>query len=398
MKRFFGALIFFLLAAVIIALMLYPTRGRIIGTILEPQLEILLSRLFDMKVRMDDLFADPISGDVKTRRIVFHNQPQFADQPHLDAALEAKVDFNALFDKKVLIAYIHLTDSFYFIDRIKTSQGPRNNVSTWVKYMKRNKGPKKPDDPGKKKWLVDIGVIRMKNGIFVFHDRSKKDSERKLYFQNLEGYLAQFKWPTDDPSRLYQTVEMKGDFGETYPAPFDIKGKANFATGKVSFDLNGYIPEGNVLEHDQYWRGSPIEVTGGTFELSMHAVCDHREFQSENHLELKKLQVVAGSSVVDKISGMPVVAWMKFLQSEEILLLDIPVRGNITSPEFEFHYAFRNAFYKALQERTSSGIRAISNGTAKLAQQTTDLAQKAPQTIATGLEKITTIVGINKES
>jgi hypothetical protein len=373
------------------------TVDRLVGMFFEPRLEHALTDLFGMSVSVQGLHIHPLFGHAAASRLTFINQPEFAQGPHLDVrGIKFDIDFLALRENKVRIRKLYLNRPFYLIDRIATEQGPKNNVKTWVQHIKQkmraNKSAQAPwEDSQTKAWEVRIDKIQIGQGTFIFHDRSRKESERKFVFQNLEGFLQGFKWPTEDPSDLVQEVKIRGTLGEQYPAPFWIEGHANFATSHVSFDLDGLIEEGNVLGHRQLWEGLPIEVVGGQFEFKAHVVCLQRALESENELALKSMRVKPGPATTDKIWGYPLKAWVAFIQNQKRIDLKIPVRGDITDPQFDFPQAFRAAFQKALRERTKSGLKLLTQGAEKLATQTQQIVLETPTKLVNSLGKLTSL-------
>ena len=369
-------------------LLLFFAAERLVGIFAEPRLEKLLTGLFDMPVQIEGLRVNFLSGRVRASRLTFINQPAFASGPHLDVqGLKFDIDWWALKSQRVRIGTLFLNQPFYFIDRILTPEGPRNNVRTWVRhikelYRKHKAAATKPNASGASGWKVDIHRIQIRDGIFIFHDHSAANgSEKKFVFKQLDGYLAGFKWPTSDPSFLSQEVKMRGTFGENDSAPFRIEGFGNFATSRISFDLKGEIREGEVVGHRNLWEGLPIEILGGKYQLRSHVVCLERELDSYNELILKSMKVKAGNGATDKIWGYPLKAWIGFLQERETVRLKIPLRGDIADPQFKFYYAFRKRFQDALKHRTLSGIHLLTHGAEKLVIQTQKLAVQTPQAV-----------------
>ncbi len=383
-------------------LLLIVTVDRLVGMVLEPRLETTLTELFGMSVSIQNLRVNPFAGLVRASRLTFMNQPEFADKPHLDVeGLRFDIDLRALKDHQVKIKKIYLNKPFYFIDRVTTPEGPRNNIKAWLLHMKQKRhkaggeaSPKAPSKP----WKVQIGKIQLNEGTFIYHDRSKEGKEKKLVFQRLKGYLSEFAWPTGDPSYLSQGVRVKGRFGETYPAPFWIDGFANFATRRVGFDLNGEIRHGRVNEHRGLWEGLPVEIVDGEFDLKSHTVCFDRKLDSDNELILEALKLKAGSGATDKIWGYPLKGWIAFLQDQQTVRLEIRLRGDIADPKFKLYHAFQQSFQDGLKKKSQSGLRLLTNGagklvegTQKLAAQTPQLVLETPTKIVDGLGKITKI-------
>lgn len=379
----------------LVLLFVFLTHDRLVGMVLAPRVEKKLTWLFGMPVTLKDLRVG-ILGHVSAGRVIFRNQEEFAPGPHLDVeSLHFNIDLPGLLQKRVDIGEIQLNRPYYFIDRILTPEGPRNNVITWwrnIKGIKEAASKHRGPSTDGRRWSVRISKIRLKNGTFIFHDRSSREGEKKFVFQKLDGYLGDFEWPTPDPSYLSQSVKVRGTFGEHYPAPLIIEGKANFATGKVSFDLIGKIDEGLLVEHKRLWEGSSIQILDGTFELRSRTICLRKELQSYNDLTLKSPRVATGPSATDKVFGLPSAAALAFLQNQKTIRLKVQVHGNISDPQFGFHHAFRAAFQQSLARRMKSGISLITDGTAKLAAQTGTVVRKTPGTLAEGFGKITSMV------
>lgn len=383
MKKFFWILF-------LLTLFLFLTHDRLLGMAFERRLEETLSHVFGMRVSMEGLRIRLLPSKVSVSRLTFDNQPEFAPLPHLDArGLSFDIDFLALRQKEVAIRRVRLREPFYLIDRIQTNEGPRNNVVTWWRHIKSKKKKTTQDTaPPGRKWHVSIGSIELEDATFIFQDRSSEAAEKRFVFERLYGYLGNFVWPSPNPSLLSQEIKLRGMIGEHYPAPFQIEGRANFATSKVSFNLLGRIEEGLLVEYKRFWDGLSIQIMDGTFELTSRTICLRKELQSYNDLILKSPKVVAGSSATDKFFGLPMTAAIGFLQNQEKIHLHVQVRGNISDPEFGFQQAFRAAFQEALVQKTRSGVALITQGTSKLATQTAQVVQGTPLRLASSLGKM----------
>ncbi|MBN1688731.1 MAG: DUF748 domain-containing protein [Candidatus Omnitrophica bacterium] len=387
-------LLFLILASFIF--LIYTNRHIVTGMFLAPFLESKLESLFNMPIAIQGLRVDFKTGDVQASRVIFTNQPEFLPGPHLDVyGVRFHIDFPALRRKEVLIDTVHLERPYYLIDRMPTPEGPRNNVNTWYRYMKveRKKGEPKEKTGGEqeKKWVVKIGKIEISNGTVIFDNRAAKNP-RKYVFRNLNGFLGNFEYPSEGPNHLSQDVEMKGTYGEFYPAPFEIEGKANFSTSQVGFNLYGEITEGDLLEHRDLWEGLPIRLEKGRFSLFIHGLCLKKQLQSRSHLILRELDISPGQAATDKIWGLPLLASMRFMENEKEIHLEIPVNGDITDPKFEFQKAFRASFHRSLERRTKAGIQSFTNGTVRLASQTKGIVVKTQQRLVEGIDRLSTAV------
>lgn len=370
-------------------------RQRVIGILLERPLEVVLTDLFGMPVRMEGLQVDFISGDIFASRLTFRNQKKFPPNHHLDAVnLRGRLNFKAIKEKQVLISYLDFDKVHYQIDRIADAGHKTTNVQTWwrhIKYeRKKDDRPKPPSKPDGKRWLVRIDTVQIRNGSFIFDDQSG-DMNNRFVFRELNGYMTGFQWPTDI-EKMPQEVVMKGLLGDKYPAPFELKGKANFPTSRISFDFDAKIVEGELQEYQRFWDGLPLQMQQGKFHLNLKLICQQRKMRSENELTLKELKISPPPSVTGVIWGLPLIASINFLQSEKEIHLRVPVEGDVADINFDFPKAFRAAFQEALRGHTSNGLKLLAAGPAKLVEGTQQVAMKAPQKIAEGIEKISEIV------
>ncbi|MCM8775279.1 MAG: DUF748 domain-containing protein [Candidatus Omnitrophica bacterium] len=363
MKKWTFVFIFFLLALFHDLLI-----GWVAGILLEKK----LTDLFGMPVQIQGLRVDFFKGCIKASRVTFRNPPDFSQRPHLDIeGLQFDIRWRALCDRRVDIDTVHLNRPFYLIERIPTRETPRNNVKTWYRRIKARKSARPPagTPSGLKKWQVSVKKFVLHEGTFIFDDVSGRQ-RRTFVFQKFEGALSDFTWPASPPpSVLKQKVVLQGFFGDQKPAPFWIRGNANFSTSQVSFRLDGEIEEGDLVEQKSLWEGLPVEIQRGTFDLKLRTICLRKQFYSHSYLTLKSVKVAAGSSPTDKIWGMPVSVLLTLLENEKRIYLKVPVHGDISDPQFEFWRAFREAFQESLKQRAQGGIKLIVETPAKLAGQ-----------------------------
>ncbi len=367
------------------------------GTVLEPFLEAKLSSLFGMKVEIDQLRADLVSGRVSASRITFFNQTGFTTGPHLDVrGIDFDIRFPALRDKKVLIGEITLNRPYYFIERIKDQNGKAySNLSEWVDHIESDDSPGEKDSPApsvSKKWEVSIQKIQLKEGKFVFLNREVNQPSLELVFDRLNGFLKGFHWPVKDPAFLEEEVSVSGLFGKKFPSPFIIKGYSNFATSQVSFDLLGEIADGDVLEHAGLWDGLPLKVEGGRFSLKLHAVAKKRMLDSESLVTLRNLEVAPRWNLEGTLWGLPLAGSIAILERKKTIQLVVPVSGDIAHPEYGFDVAFRKAFQEALGHYAESGMDLLKNTSSKIFEHGRTFAEKAPSRIFDGLAELSSAV------
>ncbi len=381
----------FLLSLLLALLLCVYFSDRIIGFALEPVLEKKLTALFGMPFQIGSLQANPVTGHVVARNVQFFNQPEYSYAPHLHVReLEFEIWFPDLLNKYVNIRRLILKEPFYLIERQLISSEKRSNIMDWVLHIrswyKERKKKRAEDASGDSKdstsWRVVISNILIQNGTFIYDDRVLSDVANRFVFRKITGNMSGFEWPVKDPSNLIQTLNMRGELGEKFPAPVEVHGSANFPTGQVSFDLEGRVHGGTLAEYRRFWSDFPIEIQEGQFDLNIRMFCDKKKVQSESHLRLYGLKVIPSGAPTDLIWGLPMTGALGFLQNQKEMILKVPVSGDITDPKFSFYTAFAKAFQDALGQKVQSGVKMIATAPVKLAEQTRSVVVQAPAVIA----------------
>ncbi|MDD5216829.1 MAG: DUF748 domain-containing protein [Candidatus Omnitrophica bacterium] len=399
-----------LLILVLLTAAYFVFAGRLVGAYLEPVLEKKLTEIFGLEVEIKDLKAHPFPGFASATHMVFHNRPQFDTRPHFDIpGISFDIRYPDLLDKHVNIGHAVFKRPVYLIETVSTPDGSLNNITDWVRHIDAWNGeddepaagegqPASSAAPPPKRWQVDIRKIELRDGTLIISDRSGKGAARNFVFKRIDGALTGFRWPAGNPPRLDQRVALRGVCGEKVRAPFWAGGKANFATGNVSFDLRGDIHNGSLQDYSFLWEGLPVEIVDGRFDLKAHVVCNMRKLESQNVLVMKDLKIRPVSGPVQMIWGIPFQGWLAFLQNQKTLTLEIPVEGDITDPDFRFYKAFQDAFQDALQRYVLQGINLFTKTAStavKLAEGTPGVVFKTPAKVVEGLGKITTAVTDN---
>jgi len=377
--------------------LLAATHTLLLGRFLKPVLERTLTSLFGMPVGLESLQADIFTGQVTASGLDFHNQPEYSDAPHLWVRrLEFTVAVRALLDQQVVISRADFYEPYFLIERRKTQDGKLTNIVTWVRHIKAWKAGRPKGPPGGKGWTVEIPVINIHGGTFIYDDRTNPLLENRFVFDRLEGGLEGFQWPTESPVNLTQAVTLKGFFGAERPAPFEITGNANFATREVSFDLQGKTTQGKIGEYKRFWKDVPIDVHEGSFDLQIRMICVQKMIRTRTHLRLYDLKVFPGARPTEFFLGLPYTTALGFLQSQKEIHLRVPVSGWIQDPKFEFNRAFGQAFQKSLTKKIQGSLKAIKATPLILAEQTGKVVTETQAKISSGLGKITTLV-VKKE-
>jgi len=384
---------------IVLAVLLTAFAALMFTFLIRPGLELRLSRLFNMRVTMDSLDLDWRSGELIARNLRFHNQEGFIQRPHLFVAeLRARPEWKQFLKKNIHIKEINLYRPVYVIERKITIDGVRNNVKMWWRWIRDHRKP--VDEEGfsllsrERHWKLLIDRINFWQGEFLFHQYGGDKPERKYYFRGIDGYLKGLHWPDLEPEILDQDVFLRGWVGERFPTPCVIKGRASFATKKISFDLKGTVRNGSVLDYEHLWGGLPITLEGGMYDLDAHVLSLRRDLRSDNLLTLKNLDLKNRDSLNGTIWGMPMKTWIRFVENEKKINLNVKLEGEISSPSLGSGEAFNEAFQNALRQKTESGLKFFTNGAVQIAEQTGSIVRDTPGFLVSGIEKIASIMPV----
>lgn len=336
-------------------------RVEISSLVLGPFTEKALSHLFGTKVTVEEFRFDPLSGHLTARNFMIMNQPGFTRRPHFRADLEAWVDMRNLLTPHIHVETLIARNVYFLIEKHRRDDAPWTeesfiNIKTWIRRMRELK-PDGPESDEKRPslWKVQIDRIILDDAAFIYDYRTDLTHVKKRYvFQDLKGHLSDFRWPTEDPGKLEQTVYLEGLIGLSKPAPIRVGGKSNFSSSKISFDLDGEIRGGAMKEYKHFWEDLAVKVVGGDYDMHARAVCDKRQLKWENDLVLHKLRLKSKRTAGALIWGFPIKAAMSFLESQEKIELKMPVQGDIGDPHLSPE--FGKAFREALNRYTQTGL------------------------------------------
>lgn len=386
--------VFFVLALVLFF------RVEISTLVFGPILEKALTNLFGTEVTMEEFRFDPLSGHLLVKEFMIMNQPGFTRRPHFRADIDALVDMRNLFTPHVHITSLAVKRGYFLIEKHRLnennwSEESRINIKTWIHHMEGvpstpSKNPE-VEDSKPSRWQVQIDLITLDNMVFIYDYRTDLTTVKKRYlFQSLKGGLEGFKWPTANPAELNQNVYLQGFIGLAKPAPIWVKGKANFSSSKISFDLVGEIHNGAMKEYKHFWEDLPVEVSEGDYDMYAKAVCVERQLKWNNDLILHKMKLKSKRTTSALIWGFPIKAAMSFLESQEKIELKMPVVGDIGDPRLSPE--FGKAFREALTRYTQSGLGMLKEPVKIMAKTGGAMAEAPVKVMGETLGKMTSLV------
>ncbi len=380
------------LLSICLALIFFILRAEIIGACLEPFLELRLKSVMGLKVKISGLAVDPFTGKVSARQVFIQNPKDFTKRPHIRTGFETIVDLKALREKRLVLGGLILRQPYFLIERNSALEPSILNIKTWIRHAReRNEGkPKQDEDEKPQGWRITIPRGVIENGTFSYENLAGPVIRKQYFFQNLYGVIEGFDWPTKDPKILSENVRVKGTSGVGEPAPVWVRGKSNFSTYHLSFDLEGEITDGAVTDYRFLWRGLPLKVTSGRFDLKAHAVCDLRKLKWENDLVIKKLRLKSKKTASSLIWGLPLRSYVRFVESQESFTLKVPIEGNISGPDCSPE--FRKAFQDSMNRYAQAGADFFALPVKKVAEPVGAVAEVPVKVMGETLSKVSTLM------
>ncbi|MFA5159339.1 MAG: hypothetical protein WC484_02415 [Candidatus Omnitrophota bacterium] len=377
--------LFFILIVLIALGMLH---ARLLGMAVEPFLEKVMTRVFDMPVHIEGMRISPFLSRISIEKLEILNPPGFRRRDHFTCkGIECELDLRVLKNKFIRIRKAHFKKVIFAIESYMTSKGSRTNVWHWYHNMGLDedsppippRAMPDPDNIGEDSWRTRIDRLEMEDGSIIFDDRRESEEQRWI-FEHIKGYWTGFDYLSNYTSPTFtETIQVEATFGVNPPALFKGGGKCQFADGD-NFDVETQITDGSAAEYGFLLSGILGEVQSGTYDLKSHLRCVEGDLKSEHLLTLKSMTFEAPSPA-QKLLKYPFEGIRLLLEDQKNVELNIKVDGYIGDPKFRVFSAFTNAFQKALVDKTKAGITG-----------TVQLATSAPEQVKDGLSKLGAIL------
>lgn len=385
----------FLMIFLVLALLVF-SHGYLLGAVLTPHLEKVMTDVFDMKVHVEGLSVLVWPPRVHADKIECLNPPGFRRRDHYTATgVDLELDLTHLKNKYIRIRKAHFKGAVFAIESYMTPQGSVTNVWHWYHHMGLDEeGPPSsateprraapaPDNAGEDHWRVRIDRLELDKGEVIFDDR-RAEPEFQWVFRDLKGHWTGFDFLSDYTSPVFtETIKLEGTFGQSPPAKFKGEGRCQFADGD-NFDVQAEITNGSVMEYKFLLEGLPAEVRSGRFDLKSKLRCVESDLDSDHHLILKNLGFAAPSAT-QKLMKYPLNGVLLLLESQKSVELRMRVDGYIGDPKFRFLGAFTQALQKGLTDKAMMTLKGVGKGTWVV-------ATEAPKQVTQGLMKIASVL------
>ena len=218
----------------------------------------------------------------------------------------------------------------------------------------------KDDEPSKpsKPLQVIVRHLRFSDGAFAYADHTMPD---------------EFEFPISNISIESDEVNLRGDSKARLRASLpggghlDANWHGNLADWKSHQDLFLRIKGLDCTKLTPYtvaYFGRPF--TDGTFSFVSHNTVNNSILEGKNHIDIYKAEVGKKRRGVDTRMHVPFKSAIYVLKDkDDKILLDVPIKGNISSPEFNYSKIIWKAIGNVFVKMVASPITAIGKAAGK---------------------------------
>ena len=218
--------------------------------------------------------------------------------------------------------------------------------------------PSAPDAaPGNETGSFDIVIdgIRLDGGVLAFTDRSLP-LPFATRVQKLKGGISWLSSGQEEPARV-DLVGQVAEYGQVR-----INGELNPWSPLTRARINLVFDNLDIPEFTPYVvRFAGRRIAAGRADLDLRYVLDNGRLDASNHIVLRDLKLGERFEHPDA-TNLPLTLVIALLKdSDGVIRVDIPVKGDVNDPEFSFGPAIRQALTDILQSIVSSPFDLLAN-------------------------------------
>lgn len=180
---------------------------------------------------------------------------------------------------------------------------------------------------GEKRLPVNIDEITIKDGEVDYRDGKVGKTTR---IDDIDVSVQHVRLPTKDqplPANFKMSFDIAGG------GSFNMKGKADFLSPKISFESDANLGGLPLPPYAPYYdNGLPVRITRGSMAMSSHARCDDDYLKAPAHVVISGLAVEPKQAKLFGFAANTVVDAIKDRKGQ--LELDLMINGNIRNPQF----------------------------------------------------------------
>ncbi|HEY7678440.1 MAG TPA: DUF748 domain-containing protein, partial [Candidatus Methylomirabilis sp.] len=202
-----------------------------------------------------------------------------------------------------------------------------------------------------------IDQLTLQNGVVDVTDRTLTPPFQERLRQ-VKGKVADFSMGGPAPA----TFELEGRLRDG--APLVLRGRGVPRPDHPSLELEGHLGAFNLVGLSPYVRRlTSHRIQRGKIEIGVRYHLDQRQLEGQNHVRVDQLGVGEPEEWPDKFTemvGISLPTAVSLLQDGDgVIELDIPVRGDVTRPEFNFDDAIQTAIRNAVVATVTAPFRLI---------------------------------------
>ncbi len=211
---------------------------------------------------------------------------------------------------------------------------------------------------GEKRLPVNVDEIVIKDGEVEYRD-GKVGLTTKV--SDVDLHVTHVRLPTKDEA-LPSKFKMHFKINRT--ADFEMKGRADFLSPKISFDSQAQLSGLPLPPFAPYYdNGLPVRITHGTVAMTSNAKCENDMLHAPAHVSIHGLQVEPKQAKLFGFASNLVVEGLKNKNGN--LDLDTLISGNIRSPQFHVMTDLTSGFVKGLSHGLVTAVPSAIGDTLK---------------------------------
>ena len=331
-KRRMGGLL--TLITILALLVLIIIKANSIAAFITEQVIIYnIEKHLTVRVRIDKVEADVYQDTVHLEGFRMISSNQISERPFLYCPEgEGRFYFRQLFKMKIVMDDMLFKEPVLFIER---GEEGKWNLPKRKKYRKP-------------RWFFIMLKAKVEDGKIIFRDG-------KIAEEELTTELREIKGEATDLSGRFPAGIGYNLTGNLYNTPLEAKGTIDSFKEPFDFSLNLKVEDLSLLPFAPYQREiTSCKLVRGKMDLEVELECEKNKLDCMNRAVFKDLElqpVLGARPSLIRVMGMgPATLATVLRDNEGKIRLNIPVKGDITDPDFKIGPALLKALIRAVQE------------------------------------------------
>jgi len=331
-KRIGGLLITFI--AILALLILIVIKANSIAAFITEQIIIYnIEKRLTVRVRIDKVEADIYQNTVRLEGFRMISSNQISERPLLYCPEgEGRFYFRQLFKMKTVMDDMLFKKPVLFIER--DSEGKWN-----IPKRKRYRKPR---------WFFIMLKAKAEDGKIIFKDRMITEEELTTELKEISGEATNLSGKV--PAGIEYNLT-----GNLHNTPLEAVGIIDSFKEPFDFSLLLKIKDLDLLPFASYQREiTSCKLVRGRMDLETELKCEKNELDCMNRVVFKDLELqplLSARPSLIRVMGMgPATLATVLRDNEGRMKLNIPVKGDITDPDFKVGPALLKALIRAVQK------------------------------------------------